>query len=130
MTMPSSYSIRDVMSHYGRRAGTAVAVLLVGGAVLHFTPSQAGEARDIPKPVVDEAPGSGTETIALAGGCFWGVQGVFQHVDGVVSAVSGYAGGARNTAEYETVSTGTTGHAETVKVVFDPHKVSLGHRLA
>ncbi|MGA1804564.1 peptide-methionine (S)-S-oxide reductase MsrA [Rhizobium sp. HT1-10] len=129
MTMPSSHSIRDVMSHYGRRAGTAVAILLVGGAVLHFTPSQAGEARDIPKPVVDEAPGSGTETIALAGGCFWGVQGVFQHVDGVVSAVSGYAGGARNTAEYETVSTGTTGHAETVKVVFDPHKVSLGHLL-
>ena len=129
MTMPSSHSIRDVMSHYGRRAGTAVAILLVGGAVLHFTPSQAGEARDLPKPIVDEAPGSGTETIALAGGCFWGVQGVFQHVDGVVSAVSGYAGGARNTAEYETVSTGTTGHAETVKVVFDPHKVSLGHLL-
>lgn len=129
MTLPSSYSIRDVMSHYGRRAGIAVAVLLVGGAVLHFTPSQAGEARDIPKPIVDEALGSGTETIALAGGCFWGVQGVFQHVDGVVSAVSGYAGGAKNTAEYDTVSTGETGHAETVKVVFDPHKVSLGHLL-
>lgn len=129
MTIPSSHSVRQVLSHYSRRAGTAIAVLLVGGAVLHFTPSEAGEARAIPKAAVDEAPGAGTETIALAGGCFWGVQGVFQHVDGVVSAVSGYAGGAKNTAEYETVSSGTTGHAETVKVVFDPHKVSLGHLL-
>ncbi|WFR94720.1 peptide-methionine (S)-S-oxide reductase MsrA [Rhizobium tumorigenes] len=129
MTMSLKYSMREALSHYGRRAGTAVAVLLVGGTVLHLTPSQAGEAREIPKATVDEAPGSGTETIALAGGCFWGVQGVFQHVDGVVSAVSGYAGGAKNTAEYETVSTGSTGHAETVKVVFDPHKISLGHLL-
>ncbi|MET0748124.1 MAG: peptide-methionine (S)-S-oxide reductase MsrA [Rhizobium sp.] len=121
--------MRDVLSLYGKRAGTALAVLLLGGVALHFTPSQAGEARAIPAAAVDETPGSGTETIALAGGCFWGVQGVFQHVDGVVSAVSGYAGGAKNTAQYETVSTGTTGHAETVKVVFDPHKVSLGHLL-
>ncbi|MBZ5759270.1 MULTISPECIES: peptide-methionine (S)-S-oxide reductase MsrA [Rhizobium] len=129
MTMTLKYSMREALSRYGRRAGTAVAVLLVGGTVLHFTPSQAGEAREIPKATIDAAPGSGTETIALAGGCFWGVQGVFQHVDGVVSAVSGYAGGAKNTAEYETVSTGSTGHAETVKVVFDPHKISLGHLL-
>lgn len=122
-------SMRDVLSHYGKRAGTALAVLLVGGVALHFTPSQAGEAREIPAATVDETPGAGTETIALAGGCFWGVQGVFQHVDGVVSATSGYAGGAKNTAQYETVSTGTTGHAETVNIVFDPHKVSLGHLL-
>jgi peptide-methionine (S)-S-oxide reductase len=65
----------------------------------------------------------------LAGGCFWGVQGVFQHVAGVVSATSGYTGGARDTASYETVSTGATGHAESVRIVFDPDKVSYGHLL-
>jgi peptide-methionine (S)-S-oxide reductase len=129
MTISSNYSMRQVLSGYGRKAGTALAVLLVGGVALHFTPSLAGEGRDIPAASVDEAPGAGNETIALAGGCFWGVQGVFQHVDGVVSATSGYAGGAKNTAQYETVSTGTTGHAETVNIVFDPHKVSLGHLL-
>jgi len=130
MTIPSNASFRETLWHYGRQAATAVAVIALGGvAVLHFSPSQAGEAREIPAPVVDEKPGSGTETIALAGGCFWGVQGVFQHVNGVVSATSGYAGGKKNTAEYETVSTGTTGHAETVNVVFDPNKVSLGHLL-
>jgi peptide-methionine (S)-S-oxide reductase len=69
------------------------------------------------------------ETAVLAGGCFWGVQGVFQHVVGVVSATSGYAGGAAKTAEYETVSTGRTGHAESVRVVFDPRKVSYGRLL-
>jgi peptide-methionine (S)-S-oxide reductase len=121
-----------VVSALPRRAGlvaSAAVILLVGGFVLHFTPSMAGEAREIPAPTADETGGSGNETIVLAGGCFWGVQGVFQHVNGVVSATSGYAGGAKNTAQYETVSTGTTGHAESVKVVFDPKKVSLGHLL-
>ena len=69
MTILSSHPLRQVLSHYGRQAATAIAVILVGGvAVFHFTPSQAGEAREIPAPVVDEKPGSGTETIALAGG--------------------------------------------------------------
>src|SRR5271157_3790187 len=76
--------------------------------------SAADDARIIPAPAFDEstrqAPAS--EVAVLAGGCFWGVQGVFQHVEGVANAVSGYAGGARDTARYETVSTGTTGHAE------------------
>ena len=70
-----------------------------------------------------------SETIVLAGGCFWGVQGVFQHVDGVQRAVSGYAGGAMKSASYRQVSTGTTGHAEAVEVTFDPRKVSLGQIL-
>lgn len=70
-----------------------------------------------------------SETIVLAGGCFWGVQGVFQHVDGVKRAISGYAGGAAKNATYPVVSTGTTGHAESVEVTFDPHKVSLGQIL-
>jgi peptide-methionine (S)-S-oxide reductase len=65
----------------------------------------------------------------LAGGCFWGVQGVFQHVDGVTSAVSGYAGGAGDTAHYETVGTGATGHAESVRISFDPRRISYGHIL-
>jgi peptide-methionine (S)-S-oxide reductase len=65
----------------------------------------------------------------LAGGCFWGVQGVFQHVDGVTSAVSGYAGGAKDTAHYEMVSSGSTGHAEAVQITFDPHRISYGRLL-
>ncbi len=65
----------------------------------------------------------------LAGGCFWGVQGVFQHVDGVSNAVSGYAGGEKSTAHYETVGSGRTGHAESVQVTFDPRKISYGRIL-
>jgi peptide-methionine (S)-S-oxide reductase len=65
----------------------------------------------------------------LSGGCFWGVQGVFQHTAGVVSAVSGYSGGSKATAQYETVSTGTTGHAESVEVKYDPSKISYGKLL-
>ncbi|MCC6912742.1 MAG: peptide-methionine (S)-S-oxide reductase MsrA [Rhodospirillaceae bacterium] len=72
---------------------------------------------------------SATETIVLAGGCFWGVQGVFQHTKGVLSAVSGYAGGESQTAQYETVTSGTTGHAESVKVIYDPKQISLARVL-
>lgn len=75
----------------------------------------AEDAVVIPPPAIDEASSSGTETAIFAGGCFWGVQGVFQHVKGVESAVSGYAGGDAKTAQYETVSTGSTGHAESVQ---------------
>jgi peptide-methionine (S)-S-oxide reductase len=64
------------------------------------------------------------ETVVLAGGCFWGVQDVFQHLNGVTSAISGYAGGNADTAEYETVSTGTTGHAESVQITFDPNVIN------
>jgi len=67
----------------------------------------------------------GLQTIVLAGGCFWGIEAVFEHIKGVTDAVSGYAGGTKGQADYETVSTGTTGHAESVKVIFDPTKVSL-----
>jgi peptide-methionine (S)-S-oxide reductase len=72
---------------------------------------------------------SGTETMVVAGGCFWGVQAVFQSVRGVLSATSGYAGGTKDTAEYEIVSTGRTGHAESVKVVYDPSRISYGQLL-
>jgi peptide-methionine (S)-S-oxide reductase len=91
--------------------------------------SNAETATVVPAPVLDPPQSASSETIVLAGGCFWGVQGVFQHVDGVTSAVSGYAGGEKSTAEYEVVSSGRTGHAESVRVTFDPHKVSLGQIL-
>lgn len=83
----------------------------------------------VPAPAVDEPAGSGQETAVLAGGCFWGVQGVFQHVKGVIQAESGYAGGAQDTADYETVSTGTTGHAESVRITYDPAQVTFGQLL-
>ncbi|MGH3637628.1 MAG: peptide-methionine (S)-S-oxide reductase MsrA [Mycobacterium sp.] len=85
----------------------------------------------VPAPGVDEpAPASGAqETAVLAGGCFWGVQGVFQHVKGVTQAVSGYAGGEGSTADYDTVSTGTTGHAESVRITYDPAQVTFGQLL-
>jgi peptide-methionine (S)-S-oxide reductase len=93
--------------------------------------SVAEDARIMPAPAIDQAssPGAASEVAVLAGGCFWGVQGVFQHVEGVASAVSGYAGGTGDTASYETVSTGTTGHAESVRVTFDPHRISYGQIL-
>jgi peptide-methionine (S)-S-oxide reductase len=85
----------------------------------------------VPPPALDEpaAAGATSETAVLAGGCFWGVQGVFQHLKGVQQAVSGYAGGSKDTAQYETVSTGTTGHAESVQITFDPREVSYGRIL-
>ena len=76
-----------------------------------------------------DAPAGSLQTITVSGGCFWGVQGVFEHVKGVRRAVSGYAGGSADTAQYETVSTGSTGHAESVQVTYDPGQVSLGRLL-
>jgi peptide-methionine (S)-S-oxide reductase len=79
---------------------------------------------------VDEpASARSSEVAVLAGGCFWGVQGVYQHVNGVTSAVSGYAGGEANTAEYERVSGGRTGHAESVQITFDPRAITYGKLL-
>ncbi len=91
----------------------------------------AAESIEVPAPDVDEpAPaGATSETLVLAGGCFWGVQGVYQHVKGVTEAVSGYAGGDRQTANYETVGTGDTGHAESVRITYDPNQVTYGRLL-
>jgi peptide-methionine (S)-S-oxide reductase len=116
-----------------RRRLPFVALVAAVVAGIGFTHGHvfADEARMVPPPAVDEsvATAPSSETVVLAGGCFWGVQGVFQHVKGVTSAVSGYTGGAQSSAEYETVSTGTTGHAESVRVTFDPHQISYGHIL-
>lgn len=110
-------------------AAVALAALIGGTLVLPVTASFAGEGIVIPAPMVDEAAKPGTETAIFAGGCFWGVQGVFQHVNGVVSATSGYAGGSVANPTYDLVSTGSTGHTEAVKIVYDPAKVTYGHLL-
>jgi peptide-methionine (S)-S-oxide reductase len=98
-------------------------------AITAFTAAPSLAAEDaviIPAPAVDVQAASGVQTAVLAGGCFWGVQGVFQHTAGVVNAVSGYAGGSKTTADYNMVSSGTTGHAESVEVKYDPKKISYG----
>lgn len=95
-----------------------------------FSFGAADEAVMIAPPAMDLPAESGNlQTAVFAGGCFWGVQGVFQHVQGVKNAVSGYDGGAANTAQYESVSEGDTGHAESVSVTYDPSKVSYGKLL-
>src|SRR5215470_14265829 len=102
------------------------ALLIAAGVGLTALRSTAEVAHNIPEPAIDEQAGAqtaGAEVAVLAGGCFWGVQGVFQHVNGVTSAVSGYAGGDKKTADYERVSSGRTGHAESVRITYDPSKV-------
>ena len=93
--------------------------------------ARAGEISkaQLPAPALDNTAPAKTETAVLAGGCFWGMQGVFQHVKGVTQVVSGYAGGKKETAQYETVSGGDTGHAESIRVTFDPKQVSFGQIL-
>jgi peptide-methionine (S)-S-oxide reductase len=105
------------------------ALMIVAGAIYWSSPSAAESARRLPVPALDETAGASREITILAGGCFWGVQGVFQHVDGVISAVSGYAGGSRDTAQYEATGRGTTGHAESVQITFDPHRITYGRIL-
>ncbi|RJT29803.1 peptide-methionine (S)-S-oxide reductase [Mesorhizobium waimense] len=112
------------------KGAVAALALAAAGAVFWQTPAiSAEDAVVIPPPVMDEKAASDTETAILAGGCFWGVQGVFQHVKGVSKAVSGYAGGAKDDAVYETVGTGHTGHAESVEITYDPSKVTYGQLL-
>ena len=96
-------------------------------ATLAVAPSRAAEvAVIIPAPAADVQPANTIQTAVIAGGCFWGVQGVFQHTAGVINAVSGYAGGSKATADYNMVSMGTTGHAEAVEIRYDPGKISYG----
>jgi peptide-methionine (S)-S-oxide reductase len=135
MSQSSEVSVmrRSLRNARLRKAGPvlfAIAVLVAVAVGLRGTPSAAEDARAIPAPALDEPAGQTTPEVAVfAGGCFWGVQGVFQHVEGVSSAVSGYAGGEKATAEYETVSGGSTGHAESVRVTYDPAKISYGRLL-
>jgi peptide-methionine (S)-S-oxide reductase len=109
-----------------RRTLLALAATSVIGQCSAFSFGASEDAVVIAPPAIDETTQAHSETAVFAGGCFWGVQGVFQHVKGVKKAVSGYAGGAANTAQYERVSDGDTGHAESVEVTFDPTQVSYG----
>ncbi|HTW26553.1 MAG TPA: peptide-methionine (S)-S-oxide reductase MsrA [Acetobacteraceae bacterium] len=101
------------------------------GVSLSLIRSHAAELdRAVPPPAVDETSSTQrSETLILAGGCFWGIQGVFQHVRGVQQAVSGYDGGAAGTAHYQMVGTGTTGHAESVRITYDPQLITYGQLL-
>lgn len=111
-----------------RRFINTVALFCLCGTVACRASSAAVK---IPNPAADEtlSKTKGAQTVVLAGGCFWGIQAVFEHVKGVSSATAGYSGGSAQTAQYETVSTGTTGHAESVRVVYDPAQVSFGQIL-
>ncbi|WP_428341691.1 peptide-methionine (S)-S-oxide reductase MsrA [Mycobacterium sp.] len=120
---------RVVLASWLAVIGLAAAAFLVRSPVM---PTASGTtASALPSPTIDEpaSGGSKSETAVLAGGCFWGVQGVFQHVKGVSAAQSGYAGGDAATANYETVGTETTGHAESVRITYDPTQVSYGQLL-
>lgn len=105
----------------------ALILTVLGGSLA----CQAGSGTPVPPPLVDEAktPNSAKETIVLAGGCFWGIQAVFQHVKGVIKATSGYSGGTMKNPDYETVSSGQTGHAESVQIVYDPSQITYGQLL-
>lgn len=118
----------------GRVSGKllALAAGLVVAAAAYLAPGAAAEqAVKLPPPALDlQSPAPGAQqTAVFAGGCFWGVQAVFQHTQGVLSAVSGYAGGPAASAHYETVGSGTTGHAEAVQVKWDPSRISYGKLL-
>src|SRR4249920_1111566 len=110
-----------------RLLGAALAFVLVAFA---FT-GTASPRLPVPEPKLDAAPikASGLQTAVFAGGCFWGVQAVFEHVKGVTSVEAGYAGGEHSTAEYEVVSSGTTGHAESVSVTYDSSQITYGQLL-
>jgi peptide-methionine (S)-S-oxide reductase len=105
----------------------AMMVVVLAGALAY----RAGSAAPTPTPAADEARAatSAKETAVVAGGCFWGIQAVFQHVKGVVSATSGYSGGSVKNPDYEMVSSGDTGHAESVEVVYDPSQITYGELL-
>lgn len=115
----------------GLAISTVFGSLLAGGMFIAVPTSGLAETVVmVPPPAMSEpATNAKTEKMVIAGGCFWGVQGVFQHIKGVENAVSGYAGGAADSAQYEMVGTGQTGHAESVEIIFDPKVVSYGKLL-
>ena len=113
--------------HFSRLTLCAAAIAALALAAVTSSPSRASsEAVIIPPPAVDVQAADGTQTAVIAGGCFWGVQGVYQHTAGVLNAVSGYSGGSKMTANYTMIGTGTTGHAEAVEIKYDPKKISYG----
>ena len=114
----------------GRRLDRRDLPAIIAGGVVAMRSASQEAARVIPPPAADASASQATSEVAVfAGGCFWGVQGVFQHLKGVTGAVSGYAGGAKHTAHYEVIGQGTTGHAESVRVTFDPRQITYGRLL-
>jgi peptide-methionine (S)-S-oxide reductase len=117
------------MSSFASRMSALLLMVTIAGVAA----CNAGErpAANIPSPAVDAAlaTAKAQQTAVVAGGCFWGIQAVFQHVKGVISATSGYSGGAASTAEYELVSNGDTGHAESVRITYDPSQITYGQLL-
>jgi peptide-methionine (S)-S-oxide reductase len=112
---------------FSRLSMCAAAIGALALSAFAVVPSRAAEqAVIIPAPTTDVQAADGIQTAVIAGGCFWGVQGVFQHTAGVLNAVSGYSGGSRMTANYTMIGTGTTGHAEAVEIKYDPKKISYG----
>jgi peptide-methionine (S)-S-oxide reductase len=107
------------------------AVILMVGIAGALACNAADRPVSVPSPAMDATPATSKtpQTAVIAGGCFWGIQAVFQHVKGVISATSGYSGGVAKTAEYELVSTGDTGHAESVKIIYDPSQITYGQLL-
>jgi peptide-methionine (S)-S-oxide reductase len=112
-------------------AAVLLAVLIAGVSCVSKRAEAAAGGAALPNPAVDAqmTAKTGEQKAVVAGGCFWGIQAVFQHVKGVKSAVSGYSGGDSGTAEYEVVSSGRTGHAESVEIAYDPTQVSYGQLL-
>ena len=114
-------------SHFSRLSFCAAVAGALAITAFATAPSRAAEdAVIIPAPAVDVQASDATQTAVLAGGCFWGVQGVYQHTAGVINAVSGYSGGSKATANYTMIGTGATGHAESVEIKYDPKKISYG----
>ena len=117
-------------SRWPMRIAAVCTLASISAILLHSPRVRADAAVVVAPPAVDNQKSAGApQTAVLAGGCFWGVQGVFEHVRGVQKVISGYAGGEAVTAKYETVSTGTTGHAESVEITFDPAQISYGQLL-
>lgn len=116
---------------FARRSAFLLGIAALAGLSLYGLAGSGGQATELPDPLSDAplAKAAGEQTAVLAGGCFWGIEAVFEHVKGVKSATSGYSGGDARAANYAAVSDGATGHAESVRIVFDPSKISYGQLL-
>lgn len=125
----ASSLLRQFCSALPRGLVSAVAGIAIWAGATALPAVAAEETVAVPPPAVDLPPATGQQVAVLAGGCFWGVQGVFQHTRGVLNAVSGYAGGAKATANYSASGTGRTGHAESVQITYDPAVISYGRLL-
>ena len=129
--MPTRQTFKTLTTTFTRQAALiAAGGMAIGAWSLLGTNAAAEQAVLLPAPAFEATPAaSGPQTAIFAGGCFWGVQAVFQHTKGVLNAVSGYAGGDRETATYSLIGSGRTGHAESVQITFDPQQISYGKLL-